>query len=84
MPVPAPTDAPCEHNGRSPPSPSPRAGDVPPPQFEDALKDLDDALNLVHMFAALPAKGRVSVKTDKGTEELSAKHIILATGARAR
>ncbi|MEM9474757.1 MAG: dihydrolipoyl dehydrogenase [Pseudomonadota bacterium] len=34
--------------------------------------------------ATLPAKGRVSVKTDKGTEELSAKNIILATGARAR
>ena len=34
--------------------------------------------------ATIPAKGRVSVKTDKGTEELSAKHIILATGARAR
>ena len=34
--------------------------------------------------ATIPAKGRVSVTTDKGTEELSAKHIILATGARAR
>lgn len=34
--------------------------------------------------ATLPAKGRVSVKTDKGTEELVAKNIILATGARAR
>ncbi len=34
--------------------------------------------------ATLPAKGKVSVKTDKGTEELSAKNIILATGARAR
>jgi len=34
--------------------------------------------------ATLPAKGRVSVKTDKGTEELSAKNIVLATGARAR
>ena len=34
--------------------------------------------------ATLPAKGRVSVKTDKGTEELTAKAIILATGARAR
>ncbi len=34
--------------------------------------------------ATLPAKGRVSVKTDKGTEELTAKNIILATGARAR
>jgi len=39
----------------------------------------------VYMGAAsLPAKGKVSVKTDKGTEELGAKHIILATGARAR
>ncbi len=34
--------------------------------------------------ATLPAKAKVSVKTDKGTEELAAKHIILATGARAR
>ncbi len=34
--------------------------------------------------ATLPAKGKVSVKTDKGTEELQAKNIILATGARAR
>ncbi len=34
--------------------------------------------------ATLPAKGKVSVKTDAGTEELMAKNIILATGARAR
>ena len=34
--------------------------------------------------ATLPAKGKVSVKTEKGTEELAAKSIILATGARAR
>jgi dihydrolipoamide dehydrogenase len=34
--------------------------------------------------ATLPRKGTVSVKTDKGTEELTAKSIILATGARAR
>ncbi|HRK42864.1 MAG TPA: dihydrolipoyl dehydrogenase [Gemmobacter sp.] len=34
--------------------------------------------------ATLPAKGKVSVKTDKGTEELTAPAIILATGARAR
>jgi len=34
--------------------------------------------------ATMPAKGKVSVKTDKGTEELTAKNIILATGARAR
>ena len=32
----------------------------------------------------IPAKGKVSVKTDKGVEELAAKSIILATGARAR
>jgi dihydrolipoamide dehydrogenase len=34
--------------------------------------------------ATLPKKGVVSVKTDKGTEELTAKSIVLATGARAR
>ena len=34
--------------------------------------------------ATLPAKGKVSVKTDKGTEELTGKAIVLATGARAR
>ncbi|MEM8576266.1 MAG: dihydrolipoyl dehydrogenase [Pseudomonadota bacterium] len=34
--------------------------------------------------ATLPAKGQVAVKTDKGTDTLTAKHIILATGARAR
>ncbi len=34
--------------------------------------------------AMLPAKGIVSVKTEKGTEELTAKSIVLATGARAR
>ncbi|MEI4487277.1 dihydrolipoyl dehydrogenase [Frigidibacter sp. MR17.14] len=34
--------------------------------------------------ATLPAKGKVSVKTDKGVEELAAKSIVLATGARGR
>ncbi|MFK7937998.1 MAG: dihydrolipoyl dehydrogenase [Roseovarius sp.] len=34
--------------------------------------------------ATLPAKGKVSVKTDKGSQELTGKAIILATGARAR
>jgi len=34
--------------------------------------------------AKLAGKGKVSVKTDKGTEELTAKAIIVATGARAR
>ncbi|HUS53693.1 MAG TPA: dihydrolipoyl dehydrogenase [Thermohalobaculum sp.] len=34
--------------------------------------------------ASVAAKGKVSVKTEKGTEELTAKNIIIATGARAR
>ncbi|MFD1194304.1 dihydrolipoyl dehydrogenase [Seohaeicola saemankumensis] len=34
--------------------------------------------------ATIPAKGRVTVKTDKGTEDLTAPNIVLATGARAR
>ncbi|GIT92441.1 dihydrolipoyl dehydrogenase [Jannaschia pagri] len=34
--------------------------------------------------ATLTGKGKVAVKTDKGTEELTAKNIVLATGARAR
>ena len=34
--------------------------------------------------ATLPGKGKVLVKSDKGTEELTAPNIIVATGARAR
>ena len=34
--------------------------------------------------ASVPAKGKVSVKTDKGVQDLTANNIILATGARAR
>jgi dihydrolipoamide dehydrogenase len=34
--------------------------------------------------ATLAGKGKVSVKTDKGSEDLSAKNIVVATGARAR
>ncbi len=34
--------------------------------------------------ATLTGKGKVSVKTEKGAEELTAKNIVLATGARAR
>ncbi|SIO08290.1 dihydrolipoamide dehydrogenase [Rhodovulum sp. ES.010] len=34
--------------------------------------------------ATIPARGRVSVKTETGTEELTADSIVLATGARAR
>jgi dihydrolipoamide dehydrogenase len=41
-------------------------------------------ITVVMGTATLPAQGKVSVKTDKGTEELQARAIILATGARAR
>src|SRR6056297_2622038 len=34
--------------------------------------------------ATIPAKGKVQVRTDKGTEDLEAPNIVLATGARAR
>ena len=34
--------------------------------------------------ATLPGKGKVRVTTDTGTEDLTAKNIVLATGARAR
>ncbi|OWU81428.1 dihydrolipoyl dehydrogenase [Phaeobacter sp. 22II1-1F12B] len=34
--------------------------------------------------AKLTGKGKVAVKTDKGSEDLTAKNIVLATGARAR
>ncbi len=41
-------------------------------------------ITVVMGAASIPAKGRVSVKTDKGIEELTAKNIVVATGARAR
>ena len=41
-------------------------------------------VTVVRGEATLPAKGRVSVKADKGTQEMTAKNIVLATGARAR
>ncbi len=34
--------------------------------------------------ATIPAKGKVQVKTEKGVEDLTAKNIVIATGARAR
>ncbi len=41
-------------------------------------------ISVVMGEATLPAKGKVSVKTKDGTEDISAKDIIIATGARAR
>ena len=34
--------------------------------------------------ATIPSKGKVTITSDKGTEEITAKNIVLATGARAR
>jgi dihydrolipoamide dehydrogenase len=41
-------------------------------------------ITVVMGTATIPARGRVSVETAKGTEELTAPAIIVATGARAR
>src|SRR5690606_22170466 len=41
-------------------------------------------ITVVMGTATLPAPGLVSVKTDKGVEDLAAPAIVLATGARAR
>ncbi|TVP94339.1 MAG: FAD-dependent oxidoreductase, partial [Roseinatronobacter sp.] len=41
-------------------------------------------ITVVMGSAKLAGKGKVTVTTDKGTEELSAANIVLATGARAR
>ena len=55
-------------------------------QMEGGVKHLlkKNKSTVVMGEATIPAKGKVSVKTDTGTEELTAKNIVLATGARAR
>lgn len=55
-------------------------------QMESGVKHLLKK-NKVEVFmgeASIPAKGKVSVKTEKGSEDLTAENIVLATGARAR
>jgi len=43
------------------------------PRFVDALGDLDDALALTYLFAALPSRGRVSAKVTKKAQSLAAQ-----------
>ena len=40
------------------------------PQFMDAVRDMDDALNLVHMFAALPASGRLTADRTRSCRDI--------------
>ncbi|WP_322889273.1 MULTISPECIES: dihydrolipoyl dehydrogenase [unclassified Yoonia] len=55
-------------------------------QMEGGVKHLlkKNKVTVIMGEATIPAKGKVTVKTDAGTEELTAKNIVLATGARAR
>jgi dihydrolipoamide dehydrogenase len=55
-------------------------------QMEGGVKHLlkKNKVTVIMGEATIPAKGKVSVKTDAGTEDLTAKNIVLATGARAR
>mmetsp|Transcript_38523 Transcript_38523/g.44897 ORF Transcript_38523/g.44897 Transcript_38523/m.44897 type:complete len:688 (-) Transcript_38523:299-2362(-) len=42
------------------------------PRFIDALSDLDDALTLVYLFAALPSQGRILSRITHSAKKLSA------------
>ncbi|MDA1154227.1 MAG: dihydrolipoyl dehydrogenase [Proteobacteria bacterium] len=55
-------------------------------QMEGGVKHLlkKNKVTVIMGEATILAKGQVSVKTDTGAEELTAKNIVLATGARAR
>jgi pescadillo protein len=43
------------------------------PRFVDALSDLDDALAMIYLFAALPSTGRVAAKITKKAQSLAAQ-----------
>jgi len=55
-------------------------------QMNRGIKGLFKKNNITAIMgaAALAGKGKVAVKTEKGTDTLTAKNIIIATGARAR
>tara|TARA_R110002049_G_scaffold10127_2_gene50261 strand:- start:54354 stop:55748 length:1395 start_codon:yes stop_codon:yes gene_type:complete len=55
-------------------------------QMEGGVKHLlkKNKVEVIMGTAKITAKGKVSVKTDKGTDALEAKNIVVATGARAR
>lgn len=42
------------------------------PRFADALSDIDDALSLVYLFAALPSQGRIKTAITNKAKSLSA------------
>ena len=40
------------------------------PRFIDALRDMDDALCMIHLFASLPSQGRVTVEKTASCQQL--------------